>query len=211
MEPSAKGSVVMGVVASLRSAKKNGRVSEEQLAARLSSAAFALYERKIEIGLWYPMAAFGELVEFEWQLAGKDPDYARRSGVQSADRMFDAGIYQQLDYAQRTDKAQTREALLRQSKLITTVTGTLYSYLQTSVRFTPDGSQLEIVYANAELFSEPLRLSTEGFMNRVNERQGSSRRWTSERTKPGEIVFRMKVPTRIGRSAAPEPADSRAR
>jgi hypothetical protein len=199
MEPSAKGSVVMGVVASLRSAKKNGRVSEEQLAARLSSAAYALFERKIELGLWYPMAAFGELVDFEWDLAGRDPEYARRSGAQSADRMFDAGIYQQLDYAQRADKAQTREALLRQAKLITTVTGTLYSYLQTSVRFTDDGGQLEIVYANAALFSEPLRYSTEGFMNRVNERQGSARRWTSERTRADEIVFRMKLPTRLAR------------
>jgi len=199
MEPSAKGSVVMGVVASLRSSKKNGRVTDEQLAARLSGPAYALLERKVELGLWYPMAAFGELVEFEWQLAGKDPEYARRSGVQSADRMFEAGIYQQLDYAQRTDKAQTREALLRQSKLITTVTGTLYSYLQTSVRFAEDGAQLEIVYANAALFSEPLRLSTEGFMNRINERQGSARRWTSERTRPDEIVFRMKLPARLAR------------
>jgi len=199
MEPSAKGSVVMGVVASLRSSKKNGRVTDEQLAARLSGPAYALLERKVELGLWYPMAAFGELVEFEWELAGKDPEYARRSGVQSADRMFEAGIYQQLDYAQRTDKAQTREALLRQSKLITTVTGTLYSYLQTSVRFAEDGAQLEIVYANAALFSEPLRLSTEGFMNRINERQGSARRWTSERTRPDEIVFRMKLPARLAR------------
>ncbi len=197
MEPSAKGSVVLGVVASLRSLRKNGRVSEEQLAARLSKAALTLFGEKVEAGRWYPMTTFAELVEMEWELSGRDPEYARRAGAQSADRMFDAGLYQQLDYAQRVNRAQTREALLSQTRLITTVTGALYSYLSCSARFSADGEKLEIVYGNAALFCEALRFSTEGFMSRVNERQESSRRWTSERTRPDEIVFQMPLPKRL--------------
>jgi hypothetical protein len=108
--------------------------------------------------------------------------------------MFDAGLYQQLDYAGRVSRAKSRDELARQAKLISTVTSALYSFLQTSVRIAPDGVSLEIVYANAAAFREALRYSTEGFMNRVNERQGSSRRWTSERTRPDEIVFRMPLP-----------------
>lgn len=197
MNPSAKGSVVLGAVASLRSARKQGRVSQEQLSARLSGAALTLLDEKIEVGRWYPMAAFSELVELEWELTGRDAEYTRQAGAKSADRMFDSGIYQQLDYAERVDRAEDSAGLLRQAKLITTVTAALYSFLKTSVRLSPEGDQLEITYSNAAAFCEPLRLSTEGYMNRINERQGSARRWTSERTRPDEIVFRMKLPKRL--------------
>jgi hypothetical protein len=197
MEPSAKGSVVVGVVSSLRSLKRAGRVSEEMLAARLGANALRLLGEKIEGGRWYPMATFGELVDYEWDVTGSDPAYAREAGARSADRMFDAGLYQQLDYAGRVARPKSREELVRQAKLITTVTGALYSFMTTAVRISQAGDQLEIVYENAGEFREPLRFSTEGYMNRVNERQGSSRRWTSERTRPDEIVFRMPLPGRL--------------
>ena len=35
-------------------------------------------------------------------------------------------------------------------------------------------------------------------MNAINEMQGSSRRWTSERTAPDRIVFRLAIPSRLG-------------
>jgi hypothetical protein len=197
LEPSAKGSVVVGVVASPRSQRKSGRVSDEQLGARLSAAALGMLEEKIEVGRWYPMPVFGELVDFEWELASRDPEYARKSGERFADRMIATGPYQQLDNAQRVDRAPNRDALLRQAKLISTVTSALYSFLKTSVRLAADSDHLEIVYANAALFLEPLRLSTEGFMNRINERQKSPHGWTSERTRADEIVFCMKLSARL--------------
>ena len=46
-------------------------------------------------------------------------------------------------------------------------------------------------------FSEALRISTEGFMNQINKRQKSRRRWTSERVAPDRIVFRMPLPERL--------------
>lgn len=199
MDPSAKGSIVMGVVASLRSLRKQGRVSDEQLAARLSPAALALFEQKVELGRWYPMAAFAELVNFEWDLAARrNPEYARASGAKSALRLFEGGRYQQLDFAERTGKAETRDNLVRQAKLITTITAALYSFLGVEVGIDPTRPDvLQIVYSNAALFSEALRYSTEGFMNGINERQGSSRRWTSERTAPDRIVFRLAIPSRL--------------
>ena len=197
MEPSVKGSVVVGSVSSLRSLKRAGKVTAEALAARLGKAALGLLAEKIEVGRWYPMATFGELVDFEWELTDRDADYAREAGARSADRMFEAGLYQQLDYAGRVERAKSSSELVRQSKLITTVTGALYSFLTTAVRIAESGDRLEIVYGNAATFREMLRFSTEGFMNRVNERQGSSRRWTSARTRPDEIVYAMALPTRL--------------
>jgi hypothetical protein len=199
VEPSVKGTIVLGVVASLRKLRTAGQLSHEQLSARLSGPALGLLEQKIDFATWYPMALFRELVEFEWDVVAKrDPDYARRSGALSADHQSDTGRYQQLDFAKRAKKADTSGALLLQAKLITTVTAAFYNFLQTSVAIDPARpDRLEIVYANAAHFPEPLRYATEGFMNQINERQGSSRRWTSERVAPDRIVFTLPLPDRF--------------
>ena len=201
MEPSAKGSIVMGVVATLRKLRKGGQLSNAQLAARLSGPALELLEQKIELASWYPMLRFAELVAFEWEVVGKrNPDYARRSGALSADRQIESGRYQQMDFAKRAKKAESSSALLLQARLITTVTAAFYNFLQTSVAIDPARpDRLEIVYANAAAFPEPLRYATEGFMNQINQRQGSGRRWQSERTAPDRILFWMELPARLAR------------
>ena len=199
MEPSAKGTIVMGVVASLRKQRKLGQLAQGQLAARLSAPALELFEQKIEPTRWYPMPAFAELVALEWEVVAKrNPDYARKSGALSADRQFESGRYQQLDFAQRTGKAESSRALLLQARLITTITAAFYSFLDIRVAIDPARpDRLEIVYANAALFPEPLRYATEGFMNQINQRQGSPRRWESARTAPDRIVFSLPLPERL--------------
>jgi hypothetical protein len=195
----AKGSIVVGAVVSLRHLRNAGRITGGQMAARLSGGALALLEEKIDIGRWYPMGLFAELVDFEWDaVGGRDPEYARQSGAKGARRLFQSGRYQQLDFAQRTGRAETRDALVRRSKLITTVTAMLYNFLEVSVGIDPARpDQLQIVYANAAEFTEPLRYTTEGFMNAINEAQGSSRRWSSERTARDRVVFRLAIPSRL--------------
>lgn len=199
MEPSVKGSLVLGVVVTVRRHRDQGRVPAEQLAARLSGPALSLVDQKVDIGRWYPIGPFCELLDVDWEIGGKrDPEHLRKAGVISADRLFDSGIYQQLHYAERAEAPQTRDALRRQAKLITTITANLYNFLQFEVRMDSErGDQLEIVYGNAGAFSEALRLTTEGFMNQINVRQGSQRRWTSERVRPDRIVFRMPLPSRL--------------
>jgi hypothetical protein len=201
MEPSAKGAIVMGVVAALRKLRTGGRITNDQLAARLSGGALALLEQKIEVGRWYPIGLFRELVDFEWEVVGmRDPEYARRSGAQSADLQTDSGRYQQLDFAKRAGRAESSSAILLQAKLITSLTAAFYNFLETSVGIDPENpKRLQIVYANAAAFPEALRYATEGFMSRINERQRSTRRWHSERVAPDRIVFWMELPERMAR------------
>jgi hypothetical protein len=200
VEPSVKGSIVVGAVAALRKLRSQGRVSPEALSARLSGAALELLEQKIEAGRWYPVGPFCELLDLEWEIAGdRRPEHARESGARSADRLIASGSYQQLDYAERADRAASRDALRRQVHLVTSITGALYNFLRTQVTVDEANGCLEVVYTNAAAFSEPLRLSTEGFMNQLNVRQGSARRWTSERRSPSEIVFRLALPGRLSR------------
>ena len=199
MESRAKGSIVLGVVAALRKLRRSGNIEDEQFSARLSGAALSLLGQKIEIGRWYPMAVFAELVDFEWEMAGaRDPEYARQSGCKSAEILFQSGRYQQLEFARRAGKAESRDALIRRMKLITTITSTLYNYLEVSVGIDAARSnELQITYDNAAEFNEALRYSSEGFMNGINAIQGSSRRWTSERVAPDRVVFRLAIPTRL--------------
>ena len=198
-QPSAKGTLVLGAVVAARRHREKGRISEQQLEVRLSGPALTLIDQKILIAAWYPIDAFCELMDLNWELGGqRDPDFMRREGERSADRLFDTGIYPQLRFAEEAAKVQSREDLVRQSRLISSITGSLYNFLQIEVRV-DDGEEgnLQIVYEHAAPFSEALRFSTEGFMNQINKRQKSVRRWTSERPRPDRIVFRMSVPGRL--------------
>lgn len=200
MEPCVKGSVAAATVRGIQKLRETGRASAEQLAARVSKAALELAETKIEPARWYPVQPYTELVDFLWDLEGRRPEAMRKAGARSAEAMAERGSYQQLDYADRATRAPTRDDLLRQTKLISSMVPALYNFLKIQARLSADGQFVEIVYGNAALFSEALRISTEGFMTRVNERQGSQRAWTSERTSADEIVFRMRVPERLAPS-----------
>jgi hypothetical protein len=199
IDSSVKGSLVLGAVVTVRRHRKQGRVTADQLSARLGGAALELVDQKIDIGRWYPVKVFTELLDVDWDLGSRrDPDYMRRQGEQAADRLFQSGIYQQLSYAERADRVSNAAELKRQSKLITTITGSLYNFLSFEVRIAEGrGDALEIVFSNAALFSEALRHSTEGFMNQINQRQGSSHRWLSRRDQPDVIVFTLPLPSRL--------------
>lgn len=208
VEPSVKGTLVLGVVVGTRRHREQGRISAEALEQRLSKPALELIGQRIHIAAWYPIQSFCELMDLNWEIGGRrDPGFMRREGERSAEHLFETGIYPQLRYADQAERVQTRDDLLRQSRLITSITGSLYSFLEISVHADDkkDG-ELRIVYANAALFSEALRFSTEGFMNRINKRQSSLRVWTSERSAPDRVVFSMALPSRL---ATPNDANSR--
>jgi hypothetical protein len=193
---SVKGSLVLGAVVSVRRLRNGGKVSAESLEARLSAEALGLIDQKIEISRWYPIAPFCELIDLDWEISGaREPAYLENQGIAAADRLFDSKIYQQLDFAERSGKVESREKLVRQSRLITTITGTLYDFLTFEVDLGPNS--LEIVFGNAGAFSDALLHTTVGFMNRINERQGSKRRWTGWRESADRARFSMKLPSRF--------------
>ena len=203
IDPSVKGSLMLGAVVTVRRHRKQGRISADQLAARLGGPALELVDQKIDIGRWYPVKLFTELLELDWEVgSSRDPAYMRHQGEQAADRLFDSGIYQQLAYAERAERVLSAKQLKRQAALITTINGTLYNFLRFEVRLAEErGDALEIVYSNASLFSEALRHSTEGFMNQINQRQRSKLRWSSWRAQPDVVVFTLPLPSRLAKGS----------
>jgi len=195
-EPLVKGSLMLGVVVTMRRHRKQGRISSDELTARLSKSGLEMLEEKIDIGRWYPIRIFCELLDLDWAVGGRgDPDYMRSEGEKAAERLFVSGIYQQLQYAERVGRVHARDALIRQAKLITTITGTLYSFLEFRVQL--NAQELQIDYGNAAAFSEALRYTTEGFMNQINKRQKSSARWSSKRARPDLVIFTLRLPQRL--------------
>lgn len=196
---SVKGSLVLGAVVAARHLRDRGRISCEAFEARLSPPALALVDDKIELARWYPIGAFCELVELAWDVEGRRrPQYLEAQGAASADRLFDSKRYQQLDFAERAEKVESRMALEKQTRLIATITGTFYDFVEVGVEL--EATRLSMVYGNARAFADPLIHTTVGFLDQVNVRQGSARRWTGERTRPDEVRFHMPLPKRLAES-----------
>jgi hypothetical protein len=155
-----------------------------------------MLDRKIDLAAWYPIGIFCELIDFDWDVAGHgQPSYLERQGSVTADRLFSSGTYQQLEFAERSGKVETVRSLERQSKLISTITCALYSFLTFEVTIQP--SALRIVYRNASAFGDALIHTTVGFMNQINHRQGSKRRWSGRRISRDEVQFDMELPARF--------------
>jgi len=193
---SAKGNIVMGSVIAVRRHRDAGRITPAELEKRLSPEAIALLDARIEIGSWYPIDVFCSLLDLDWEIAGHhEIGYLERQGAVSADRLFDSGMYQQLDFAERSKRVDTRKSLERQAKLITTINGALYNFLEVTVELSPTALQLR--YANAASFSDALMHTSVGFMNQINHRQGSKRIWSARRVAPDVIVFTMELPERF--------------
>jgi hypothetical protein len=199
-ELSVKGSLMLGAVVAVRRHRKQGRITAEQLAARLSRDAAELIEEKVDIGRWYPIQIFSELLDIDWEVGGRrDPEYMRGEGEQAAERLYQSGIYQQLNYVDRAERVRARDDLIRRAKLITTIVGNLYNFLTFEVRLDnpDDPDELQIHYGNATAYSEALRYSTEGFLNQMNKRQKSSARWASRRVRPDLVIFTLPLPRRL--------------
>jgi len=195
-QESVKGSILLGSVVTVRRLRDAGRISAEDLEVRLSAEALELIDAKIGITQWYPIHAFCELLDVDWEICGKRvPEYMERQGAVSADRMFDLGMYQQLDYAERAERVESIGALVSRSRLISSVTGTFYNFLEFDVAANEDC--LDIIYRNARAFEQPLIHTTVGFMNQINARQNSKRRFSGERIGPDEVRFRMPLSQRF--------------
>src|SRR5215469_14825430 len=69
-QKSVKGTLVLGAVVTVRRLRDRGRISSDQLAARLSAPALSLIDEKIDLGRWYPLDVFCEILDTDWEVAG---------------------------------------------------------------------------------------------------------------------------------------------
>jgi hypothetical protein len=194
--PSIKGATIQRLVDDARAFLERSGADRERLAGQLSSEAAALLEHKLDMGRWYPITAYTEITELLWrEEGGGDVAYLHRRGENIMRTLMEAGLYQQLEYLNRRGSnraiAVTPEELLRTSRLVGSITGTIRNFGKDSWEWQPDrpGQMLHHVRDAAD-FPEVLRFVSEGAESYlVGLHLPDSPAVRSERRAPDHLVF----------------------
>ena len=95
--PSIKGTAFQALGADLSDLIRSGRTPREAVEARLEAEDLRVLEAKIVPGLWYPLACYRRMTELLWEIeGGRDPAHLLARGARTAERLFEAGLYQQM-------------------------------------------------------------------------------------------------------------------
>ena len=203
-EPCIKGSVFKGVIDDLARLQREGRVSQEEVDARLATEDLALLEGEINASAWYPMESYGRLINLlgEVEAGGKDAYFVER-GRGSARRLMESGLYQQLSFLSRWESmlgaaGDDQSAMIadyaRNLRMVTSLASAIYNVGKWVVE--PDAEhagRVCIAVREARAYSDPMRLAIEGFLNECARaaREDLTDLHISERPAPDLMLFRM--------------------
>lgn len=197
--PSIKGTIFGRAVEDLRKLVDAGEISRAELERRLEPGDLPVLEESIWPGSWYDVQTYGRLLELLKDVAGKGRDeYLSERGKQSAEALLEKGLYQQLDYLDRTQVASAREpeerylAFGRDLKLLVSLHHAIMNFGRQEVRPDPDhADRYMIELREADCCPDALCCTTTGFMNRMSQAHGMGDLWAWERVQPDLVVFRM--------------------
>jgi hypothetical protein len=192
--PCIKGSVLDQLVADVNRLREAGRISPEQLAARLEPEDLELLERKLSPSTWYPIDCYRRLTEVLLDLEGYgSKDFLRMRGQAVAERLIESGVYQQMERLKASAApSMSMEEYTRRTRLTASIYGAVFNFTHWKVLADPDHpKRLLLEITGAEHYPEVLRYTTEGFLTRSSQERGYRYEWFSERTEPGRILFRM--------------------
>jgi hypothetical protein len=192
-EPSIKGTAFQSVVEDVKALVDSGRISRDALEARLCAVDLEILDDKIQPAAWYPIDCYRRLSELLLEMEGGGrTDYLRRRGARAAERLFAAGLYQQLLRGEEIGE-EIRQAgrrwTTREGNLMATLAGAIFSFSRW--RFSVEShesSRIEVT--EAEVLPEVARHAAEGFIAYTASRlSGSGVRVTSERPTADTLRF----------------------
>jgi hypothetical protein len=192
--PSIKGSVLERLVEDVNQLREQGRISSEDLEARLDPEDLELLDQKLMSAKWYPIDCYRRLTEVLLDIEGfGSKDFLHRRGQAVADRLIESGIYQQMERLKSRDtEAGSIGEFTRRAKLTASIYGAVFNFTSWKVMPDPEHAErVQIEVTEAADYPEVLRYSTEGFLCRMTQERGSDVKWFSERPEPGRIIFRM--------------------
>ncbi len=202
--PSIKGTAFQAVAVDLARLVQAGRIPRHVVELRLEAADLRLLDDKILPGLWYPIACYRRMSELLWELEGKGkPAYLLARGARAAERLFEAGLYQQMlrgeqigaEYRERGESWSEFDG-----KLMTSIAGAIFNVSRWSFRRHPEDPNVNrIEVSDAAELPEVSRLAAQGFIEYTASRlTGVSVHVTSERPRPDRIVFTLRGPRGSG-------------
>jgi len=197
--PSIKGSVFIRAVEDTLKLLSAGTLARSGLGRWLRPSDAALLDQPVIASSWYDVQAYGRLLELLRDVEGEGSnEYLRQRGARSAEVLRDAGLYQQLEYLNRTQASQQKDprarylAFGRDLRLLTTIHGSILSFGRQQVKEDPKHSDRWIMeYIDVAPYPEALCWTTDGFVNRMAKQHGQADLWKWERPAPDFIVYRM--------------------
>ena len=190
--PSIKGSVFSSVVEDVERLIQVGLVSREKAEAKLGEEALSHLDETIQPALWYPIESYRLLAELLVEVEGGGRmEYMFERGKRSAERLMDAGLYEQLRYASGTSASGTRPQLRSAGRLIVTLAPAMFNFTRWSFHVDPDTSKrFTIQVKDAGELPEVLRYSSAGFCHAVAEAACKAKlSIRHERVRPDEILI----------------------
>jgi hypothetical protein len=131
-EPSIKGSALSSVVEDVRALRDGGRLSADRLEATLEPGDLRLLEEKIQPAIWYPIQSYARLSELLLDVVGGgDPQYIADRGARAAQRLWESGLYIQLQHGEeKAAKARRSGNVMsdRDARVITTLSGAMFNF-----------------------------------------------------------------------------------
>jgi len=203
-EPSIKGSIFKGVIDDFVRLQREGRISQEEVDARLATEDLALLECEITASAWYPIESYGRLMDLlgEIEGGGKDAYFVER-GRGSARRLLESGLYQQLSFLSRWDNTLGSAGsdlsaeiadYARNLRMVTSLASAIYNVGKWAVEpDTEHPGRVCIAVREAHAYTDPMRLAIEGFLNECARaaRDHLAHLHISERPAPDLMLFRM--------------------
>jgi hypothetical protein len=197
--PSIKGSTFEAVVLDVGRLLQSGKIPREVAEARLEAEDLRLLEDKILPGLWYPLASYGRMSELllEYE-GGGDPAYLMARGARAAERLFDAGLYQQMQRGEELGAAKRErgEAWSEfDGNLMTSLAGSIFNVSRWRYRRHPEDALVNrIEVTGARDLPDVTRWAAQGFVEYMASRMtGVDVQVTSERPVPDRIVFTLRL------------------
>jgi hypothetical protein len=197
--PSIKGSAFQGVVEDLLRLLEEGALDRDQLETALEAEDLQLLDRKVLPGLWYPLTSYQRLTELLMQVEGDGSSaYVVARGARAAERLFAAGLYQQLSRGDEigAEKQAAKERWSPQeANLMASLAGAIFNVSRW--RFVTDAdtdsSRIEVTEASA--LPEVSRWAAQGFVEYTASRLARATVVvTSERPSPGTLIFTLRQP-----------------
>src|SRR5262245_11292010 len=175
--PSIKATGFQGAADDLGRLVAAGRVSRDELRARLAEKDFAYLDKALAASSWVPVETYVRVSQILVELEANGDAYAyyRARGRKAGQRLHTAGVYNQFN-------ASTETWGKRAGTVATTMGAVMYNFTKWSFEAKEGRHPFQIVIDGAREFPDCLRYVGEGFIEYMSQHisEGRVARVTSE-------------------------------
>jgi hypothetical protein len=182
-----KGTAIASVIEDVQRLVADGRLTRDELEARLERDDLALLEEKLLPSSWYSLESYGRLSKLLFEVEGRGSiGYLVERGRRAAERLRAAGLYAQLAVDRERWGERVGQMMMPLGPSI--YRDTIWRFEQTRVA--------GAVYFTIEVdvpahFPDLCRFQTQGFIEHAaRHAAGESVDVSSERAAPTRLVFR---------------------